>query len=153
MFSNSLICIILFVLVVITLIKGKIEEIELPVEKVDIIISEWMGYCLLYESMLDTVLFARDKWLVSSHLQPVNYHTQTTASISGNDLLINSKILVDYGVQNNNNNNNNDDDDDDNHVFNVLVAIMYACTTHIVSFVSLTWASSETHNRYLIQRK
>ena len=29
----------------------------------DIIISEWMGYFLLYESMLDTVLFARDKWL------------------------------------------------------------------------------------------
>ena len=33
-------------------------------DKVDIIISEWMGYFLLYESMLDTVLFARDKWLV-----------------------------------------------------------------------------------------
>jgi len=48
---------------VITLIKGKIEEVELPVEKVDIIISEWMGYFLLYESMLDTVLVARDKWL------------------------------------------------------------------------------------------
>lgn len=48
---------------VITLIKGKIEEVELPVDNVDIIISEWMGYCLLYESMLDTVLFARDKWL------------------------------------------------------------------------------------------
>lgn len=47
----------------ITVIKGKVEEIELPVEKVDIIISEWMGYCLFYESMLDTVLFARDKWL------------------------------------------------------------------------------------------
>jgi len=47
----------------ITLIKGKVEEVELPVKKVDIIISEWMGYCLLYESMLDTVLFARDKWL------------------------------------------------------------------------------------------
>ena len=28
----------------ITVIKGKIEEIQLPVEKVDIIISEWMGY-------------------------------------------------------------------------------------------------------------
>lgn len=39
------------------------EEVTLPVEKVDIIISEWMGYCLLYESMLDTVLYARDKWL------------------------------------------------------------------------------------------
>jgi len=48
---------------VITLVRGKIEEVELPVDKVDIIISEWMGYFLLYESMLDTVLFARDKWL------------------------------------------------------------------------------------------
>jgi len=48
---------------VITLIKGRLEEVELPVPKVDIIISEWMGYFLLYESMLDTVLFARDKWL------------------------------------------------------------------------------------------
>ena len=35
----------------------------MPVEKVDIIISEWMGYCLFYESMLETVLYARDKWL------------------------------------------------------------------------------------------
>jgi protein arginine N-methyltransferase 1 len=34
------------------------------VDKVDIIVSEWMGYFLLYESMLDTVIFARDKWLV-----------------------------------------------------------------------------------------
>lgn len=48
----------------ITMIKGKVEEVELPVEKVDIIISEWMGYALLYESMLDCVIFARDKWLV-----------------------------------------------------------------------------------------
>lgn len=47
----------------ITIIKGKVEEITLPVDKVDIIISEWMGYFLLYESMMDTVLVARDKWL------------------------------------------------------------------------------------------
>ena len=47
----------------ITIFKEKVEEVELPCEKVDIIISEWMGYFLLYESMLDTVLFARDKWL------------------------------------------------------------------------------------------
>ena len=40
------------------------EEIELPVKNVDIIISEWMGYFLLYESMLDSVLWARDKYLV-----------------------------------------------------------------------------------------
>lgn len=51
-------------LAVITIFKGKVEEVELPVEKVDIIISEWMGYCLFYESMLNTVIFARDKWLV-----------------------------------------------------------------------------------------
>eukprot|EP01121_Diplochlamys_sp_Union-15-3_P010422 TRINITY_DN2919_c0_g1_i8.p1 TRINITY_DN2919_c0_g1~~TRINITY_DN2919_c0_g1_i8.p1 ORF type:complete len:269 (-),score=33.58 TRINITY_DN2919_c0_g1_i8:75-881(-) len=48
---------------VITLIQGKIEEVTLPVAKVDVIISEWMGYFLLYESMLNTVIFARDKWL------------------------------------------------------------------------------------------
>jgi type I protein arginine methyltransferase len=53
----------------ITTIHGKVEEIELPnnVQYVDIIISEWMGYFLLYESMLDTVLFARDKWLIPNH--------------------------------------------------------------------------------------
>ncbi|XP_046664013.1 protein arginine N-methyltransferase 1-like [Homalodisca vitripennis] len=50
---------------VVTIIKGQVEEIELPdgIEKVDIIISEWMGYCLLFESMLSTVIYARDKWL------------------------------------------------------------------------------------------
>ncbi|ETV69729.1 hypothetical protein H257_14578 [Aphanomyces astaci] len=52
----------------ITLIKAKVEEMELPVPHVDIIISEWMGYFLLYESMLDTVLYARDKWLAPGGL-------------------------------------------------------------------------------------
>jgi type I protein arginine methyltransferase len=45
-----------------------VEEVELPVESVDIIISEWMGYFLFYESMLDTVLYARDKWLAPGGL-------------------------------------------------------------------------------------
>jgi len=50
---------------IITLIHGKIEEVELPegTGQVDIIVSEWMGYSLFYEGMLDSVLFARDKWL------------------------------------------------------------------------------------------
>merc|ERR1712212_1075954 len=52
----------------VTIIRGKIEEITLPVEKVDVIISEWMGYCLFYESMLDSVLYARDKWLAPGGL-------------------------------------------------------------------------------------
>ncbi|XP_077569428.1 protein arginine N-methyltransferase 3 [Stigmatopora nigra] len=47
----------------ITCIKGRIEDINLPVEKVDIIISEWMGYFLLFESMLDSVFVARDLYL------------------------------------------------------------------------------------------
>ncbi|KAL7066981.1 putative arginine N-methyltransferase 1 protein [Cryptosporidium serpentis] len=52
----------------ITFIQCKAEEAVLPVKKVDIIISEWMGYLLLYESMLDTVLFCRDKWLAEDGL-------------------------------------------------------------------------------------
>ncbi|KAF8529315.1 S-adenosyl-L-methionine-dependent methyltransferase [Hysterangium stoloniferum] len=50
---------------VITVIRGKIEDIALPdgVTQVDVIISEWMGYALLYESMLDSVLVARDRFL------------------------------------------------------------------------------------------
>lgn len=31
----------------ITLVKGKLEEAELPIQQFDIIISEWMGYFLL----------------------------------------------------------------------------------------------------------
>ncbi|KAI0930455.1 type I protein arginine N-methyltransferase Rmt1, variant 4 [Taiwanofungus camphoratus] len=47
----------------ITLVKGKLEDVPLPITEFDIIISEWMGYFLLYESMLDTVLLARDRYL------------------------------------------------------------------------------------------
>ena len=52
----------------ITLLQGKMEEVELPFPKVDIILSEWMGYFLLYESMLDTVLYARDTYLAPNGL-------------------------------------------------------------------------------------
>jgi len=48
---------------VIVPIKGRIEDVSLPVEKVDAIVSEWMGYFLLFESMLDSLIFARDKYL------------------------------------------------------------------------------------------
>ncbi|EWC46121.1 hypothetical protein DRE_04695 [Drechslerella stenobrocha 248] len=53
---------------VITCIRGKVEEITLPVKQVDIIVSEWMGYCLLYEAMLDSVIYARDKYLAPDGL-------------------------------------------------------------------------------------
>lgn len=47
-------------------VTGKVEELaELPVaeKSVDVLVSEWMGYALLFESMLDSVLYARDRWL------------------------------------------------------------------------------------------
>lgn len=46
----------------IEVIKGTLETIDLP-ETVDVIVSEWMGYALLHESMLNSVIYARDKWL------------------------------------------------------------------------------------------
>jgi type I protein arginine methyltransferase len=47
----------------ITCVRGKIEEVTLPVQQVDIIVSEWMGYALLFEAMFDSVIWARDRYL------------------------------------------------------------------------------------------
>lgn len=47
---------------VITVLQGTVETVQLP-GQVDVIVSEWMGYFLLRESMLDSVLVARDKFL------------------------------------------------------------------------------------------
>ena len=50
----------------ITVVRSTVEELKvLPdgIEKVDIIISEWMGWCLFLEYMLESVIYARDKWL------------------------------------------------------------------------------------------
>ena len=47
---------------VVEVIQSSVEDVDLP-EKVDIIISEWMGYFLLRESMFDSVIVARDKFL------------------------------------------------------------------------------------------
>ncbi|KAJ2985410.1 hypothetical protein NUW58_g5545 [Xylaria curta] len=52
----------------ITTLHGKMEEVTLPVDQVDIIVSEWMGYCLLFEAMLPSVLYARDKYLAPGGL-------------------------------------------------------------------------------------
>lgn len=44
-------------------LRGRVEDVTLPVDKVDVIVSEWMGYCLLYEAMLPSVIWARDRYL------------------------------------------------------------------------------------------
>lgn len=46
------------------LIRGRIEDTNLPVERVDVLVSEWMGYFLLFEGMLDSFIYARDNHLV-----------------------------------------------------------------------------------------
>lgn len=45
-------------------VHSRVEDFKLPDgEKVDIIVSEWMGFYLLHEGMLDSVIFARDNFL------------------------------------------------------------------------------------------
>ncbi|QDZ17773.1 protein arginine N-methyltransferase [Chloropicon primus] len=50
---------------VVTVLECCVEEADLP-EKVDIIVSEFMGHFLLRESMIDSVILARDKFLKST---------------------------------------------------------------------------------------
>ncbi|EGG14995.1 protein arginine methyltransferase [Cavenderia fasciculata] len=47
---------------VVTIVKGKLEHTTFP-EFVDIIVSEWMGAFLIFESMLESVIYARDHLL------------------------------------------------------------------------------------------
>lgn len=68
-------------------IHGKVEDADLP-EKVDVIVSEWMGYCAVYvrfpldsvscvetnqETMLPSVLASRDRWMKEVS-ETVNLH-------------------------------------------------------------------------------
>lgn len=69
-------------------VRGKIEQVSLPVEKVDIIVSEWMGYCLLFESMLDSVIFARDKYLAPDGLMVPSHINIEVAPLADSDLRI-----------------------------------------------------------------
>ncbi len=53
--------------------------------QVDIIISEWMGYFLMYESMLDTVLYARDKWMAPGGIMMPDRCTMSLVAIEDAD--------------------------------------------------------------------
>jgi type I protein arginine methyltransferase len=75
-FSDKIIC-----------LRGKIEEVTLPVEKVDIIVSEWMGYCLLYEAMLDSVIWARDKYLRQDGLMVPSHMNMWIGPLSDPDFV------------------------------------------------------------------
>ncbi len=47
---------------IVEVIQSSVEDLQLPCQ-VDIIVSEWMGYILLRESMLDSVIRARNRWM------------------------------------------------------------------------------------------
>jgi len=83
----------------ITVINGKVEEVELPVEKVDTIISEWMGYFLIYESMLDTVLFARDKWLKPNGMLLPDKATMFIAGIEDEQYYYNTSVSLRTNIE------------------------------------------------------
>ncbi|KAJ6624377.1 protein arginine N-methyltransferase [Mycena sp. CBHHK59/15] len=80
---------------VITVIRGKVEDIVLPdgIQQVDIIISEWMGYALLYESMLDSVLRARDRFLRPEGVMAPSQCKMMLALCDGSEV---SKERVDF---------------------------------------------------------
>lgn len=73
---------------VISCVRGKIEEVVLPVDKVDVIVSEWMGYCLLFEAMLDSVLWARDRYLKPAGLMVPSHCTLRIAPLSDGDYVM-----------------------------------------------------------------
>ncbi|CAF0851993.1 unnamed protein product [Rotaria sordida] len=50
----------------IQVINKRVEDIEKFDENIDIIISEWMGFYLFHESMLESVIYARDHFLHTS---------------------------------------------------------------------------------------
>ncbi|KAH9494487.1 putative protein arginine N-methyltransferase 6 [Bulinus truncatus] len=69
---------------VIQVIHGAVENISLP-EKVDIIVSEWMGFYLLHESMLDSVILARDKFLSPDGIMVPSHATLYVAPVDMSD--------------------------------------------------------------------
>jgi predicted RNA methylase len=46
----------------ITVLHGRAEAVALPVDKVDVIICDWMGAALLHDSLLPALAAARDRW-------------------------------------------------------------------------------------------
>lgn len=69
---------------IVEVIQSSVEDLELPC-KVDIIVSEWMGYFLLRESMLDSVIRARNKWMKPEGSMFPSHATMYWAAISSEE--------------------------------------------------------------------
>ncbi|KAH6621271.1 S-adenosyl-L-methionine-dependent methyltransferase [Chaetomium sp. MPI-SDFR-AT-0129] len=70
---------------IITCVRGRIEEVTLPITQFDIIVSEWMGYCLLYEAMLPSVFFARDRYLAPGGLLVPSHTSMWIAPVADSE--------------------------------------------------------------------
>ena len=80
----------------IEVVRTMVEQLELE-EKADVIISEWMGYMLLREAMLDSVVKGRDKWLkeggvmfpshANVYLAPIRWGTHERQSDQHDDAI------------------------------------------------------------------
>lgn len=74
---------------VVQVIQGRVEDFHVQRTigdaKVDVIVSEWMGYGLLFEGMLDSVLRARDLYLKPEGLMVPSHCTLRIAPISDPD--------------------------------------------------------------------
>ncbi|EPS67551.1 hypothetical protein M569_07221, partial [Genlisea aurea] len=66
---------------IVVVLHGRVEDVEIS-EKVDVIVSEWMGYMLFYESMLESVIVARERWLKPGGLILPSHATLYMAPIS-----------------------------------------------------------------------
>lgn len=85
--------------------QGKIEELDTQLAeyrgKVDIIVSEWMGYFLLYESMLPSVLYARDAYLAKDGILAPSHTRMVLSAVSSCDLITERMTFWDdvYGFE------------------------------------------------------
>ena len=66
--------------------KGLAEEFTLGNYRADLIVSEWMGYFLINEHMLPSVIAVRDKWLKKEGLIIPQRASLLIACYSADDL-------------------------------------------------------------------
>jgi protein arginine N-methyltransferase 1 len=69
---------------IVEVIQSSVEDLQLPCQ-VDIIVSEWMGYILLRESMLDSVIRARNRWMKPEGSMFPSHATMYFSAISYED--------------------------------------------------------------------
>ena len=72
---------------VISVVYGKVEDVKIDgLTQVDIIVSEWMGFYLLHESMLTSLIAARERWLSPDGLMVPAVASIYACPVNMNDL-------------------------------------------------------------------